>query len=348
MEIYEFCNGCNERLAAYLRVASLAVAAYDCMWTIPVEIQIYADQKSIVRMGRGCVLFILIRYTSMITLIAGNIGYFKDDFTLAQCERYLYLTPVLKCIQMAIAHIILFVRTWAISRRSTPIFWTLACLFVVCIVLEFWSSVVNRVPVENDGSCTSGNDQRYKVAWIYYMTSTVFDLACLVIATTYLWLQSIGSSALHGLSRSLMKEGMLFFAALLAINMVNMAVYLKAQLEGESAAASLGYTITWIMAQRILIQLHKLRGRPNTQSRSCSVSDDGLGEQTHRTHALRFEMHTRKTSATTAGVQDAQFNDGRIAVHVEERIEKHVEADLGEQWEASSGGLRTSTAEDRW
>ncbi|KAL6302508.1 hypothetical protein BKA93DRAFT_397806 [Sparassis latifolia] len=242
----------ESRTPAYLRVASLAIAMYDWLWTLPVEYRIYREQSSIFNLSRPCIFFILIRYVSIVTMVANNVGFFRHDIPPSVCSHYLYFAPIMKCI--------LFLRTWAISRRSQWVFWTLAILFSVSVPVEYFVSVYKRVPVQSDcGNCTSANQDGYRVAWVFYMICMVYDTTCTAIVTSYLWFESLNTNNGQRLARLLLREGLIYFVFLTVVNILNLIVYHTAKTNAQSAAASLGYAITWIMAQRILIQLHEMR-----------------------------------------------------------------------------------------
>ncbi|KAH9945656.1 hypothetical protein B0H21DRAFT_423760 [Amylocystis lapponica] len=329
MSFVQCSEYCRDSVTAYLRVAALAIAAYDWAWTLPVELEMYSEQESIFHLGRACVLFILIRYTSIATLIAGNVGYFKSNWSLTACEHYLHLPSVLKTIQMAVAQVILFIRTWAISRRSMWVFWGLLTFMIISVTVELWSSIYKRVPSQDQYmNCTSGNEPGSKVSWIFYLMSTLFDLLCLFTAIYYLYIQS-SAKGMHSISRKLLKEGMLYFIVLQTINVANLIIYLKGSLEAESAAASLGYTLTWIMAQRILIQLHHLRG---TTSRSRSQSG-GLGEPSRTHHGIKYPARslTQRMTSTNGTQGDVELSGVHVSVHVEEHHER-----IESQWDAAS------------
>ncbi|KAH9925700.1 hypothetical protein B0H21DRAFT_141474 [Amylocystis lapponica] len=339
-ETGQWCADCDN-LSAYLRIASLAVAGYDWLCTIPVEFEIYGEQVSFFHMGRACVLFALIRYFSIVTLLSNNIGFFATNMPAAACARFIFFAPVMKCAQMAVAHIILFVRTWAISGRVKWVFWILLLLLVSCVTLELWSSIYKRIPTQSpSGNCASGNAPGYKVSFVFYVAAMVFDTACLVIATMYLWMQSFTRGGMHGLARVLFNEGLLYFVVLHAANMLNLIVWLRAwTVQEQSAASSLGYSLTWIMAQRILIQLHQLRG-------ATSGSLSGLGEVSnrHTLQQLTFQTgsHTlrRKASAEASGIE---LSGVHLSAHVSEPREPagglnpDVEQDKKDSQE--SGGL---------
>ncbi|EMD41124.1 hypothetical protein CERSUDRAFT_111696 [Gelatoporia subvermispora B] len=285
----------EERVPACFRVASLSVAAYDWLWTLPTEWEIYREQESVFRLGRGCILFILIRYSSVCALTASNIGFFAHGFSPLACAKYRYFPPSMKIFQSTIAQLILLVRTWAISRHSTWVLVTLSSLFVVAIALESWANMYMLVAVQNAWkNCTSGNHHGQEYAWIHYLMCMVFDGACLGIASGYLWVQSMDTTGVRGLARLLLREGVVYWIVLTTVNVANLLTYHTADLSAQASAASIGYTLVWIMAQRILIQLHNLRTSGSVHT-DCASIREFMGTRPHPTPApmgsMLFKSH---------------------------------------------------------
>ncbi|KAF8510609.1 hypothetical protein JB92DRAFT_2938804 [Gautieria morchelliformis] len=83
-------------LEAYLRVAAMAIALYDVLWTIPAEISLYREQTLLRRMTHACILFIILRYTSIIVIVVSNVGFFGEIFTASACHKYYLVAPAFK------------------------------------------------------------------------------------------------------------------------------------------------------------------------------------------------------------------------------------------------------------
>ncbi|KAH9027459.1 hypothetical protein EDB83DRAFT_1910910 [Lactarius deliciosus] len=66
-----------------LRVASLTIAAYDYLLTLPAEYRLY---KSSNRRSTGLILFVLLRYSSIMVLVISNVGFFHHNFTPKTCN----------------------------------------------------------------------------------------------------------------------------------------------------------------------------------------------------------------------------------------------------------------------
>ncbi|KAG8216437.1 hypothetical protein J3R82DRAFT_6543 [Butyriboletus roseoflavus] len=122
--------------------------------TLPAELRFYKSQSTIFRPSLGCVLFILIRYVSIIVMVVSNYGNLATSFTVESCNHYYLVAPVFKVLQTMVSQIILGVRTFNIARRQRAVGIILATAFVVTTVFEWFTNMYNRVPVLANVSCT--------------------------------------------------------------------------------------------------------------------------------------------------------------------------------------------------
>ncbi|KAI9568113.1 hypothetical protein HD554DRAFT_2022816, partial [Boletus coccyginus] len=123
--------GVGTETERYLRIASLSIAAYDYLVTLPAEARFYRSQSNILRPSLGCILFILIRYVSIIVMVVSNYGVLATSFTVEVCNRYYLVAPVFKVLQTMVSQVILGVRTFNIARRQRGVGIALAIAFIV-------------------------------------------------------------------------------------------------------------------------------------------------------------------------------------------------------------------------
>ncbi|OJA13672.1 hypothetical protein AZE42_08979 [Rhizopogon vesiculosus] len=272
----------SETSEKYLRIASVSIALYDYILTLPAEWRFYRSQSSIFHLNLACILFIAMRYVSVAVLLLSNYGFFATGFTDETCKHYHILAPVFKVIQIMISQAILGVRTFNIAKRGKRVGISLLLLYAVSTVLEWFTNVVDRYPVTTDGNCISGSASKTIAAWFYYLAAMMYDLAMLAISTTYLLRYSPLSSRLEQLIRVLIYDGIGFFLALTGKYALLFFVghlpkstlsqgrtYLissfitrpvpRLSLQEGIIRASLGYAVTWIMSQRILIHLREMK-----------------------------------------------------------------------------------------
>ncbi|KAH9177313.1 hypothetical protein EDB89DRAFT_1535655 [Lactarius sanguifluus] len=132
-----------------LRVVSLTIAAYDYLITLPAEYRLY---KSSNRRSLGFILFVLIRYTSIIVLVVSNVGFFYHGFTPKACEHYRLAAPALKVVQIMVSQAILGVRTHGISQRNPWVGRTLLSTYILGAAFQWFSSLYDRIALMTDVS----------------------------------------------------------------------------------------------------------------------------------------------------------------------------------------------------
>ncbi|OAX34227.1 hypothetical protein K503DRAFT_461662 [Rhizopogon vinicolor AM-OR11-026] len=248
----------SEQSEKYLRVVSISIALYDFIITLPAEWRFYRSQPSIFHLSLACILFALIRYFSILVMVVSNYGFFSTNFTEETCQHYYLVAPTFKVVQMMISQVILGVRTFNIARRDRRVGIALAALFFVSISLEWFTNMFDRIPVVVDGNCSPGNTGKALSASFYYATAMLYDLIMLAISTVYLLRYNPLSDRLGRLVRVLIYEGIGYFIMLTSANVFNLILYRTTNVQNQAAGASLGYAVTWIMSQRILIHRREL------------------------------------------------------------------------------------------
>ncbi|KAF8122685.1 hypothetical protein EV363DRAFT_1359471 [Boletus edulis] len=229
----------------YLRIASISIAAYDYLITLPAEVRFYRSQPTLLRPSLGCVLFVLIRYVSIIVMVVSNYGVLATSFTMDSCNNYYLVAPFFKGekVLLALTWVAQFLckRTFNIARRDRNVGVALAIAFAITTALDWFTNMYRRVR-----DCTPGNDGRHPTAWIYYVISILWDTGTLSVSTIYLVRYNAINGRLSRLIRTMIYDGLGYFLVLTGANVFNLIL------------ASLGYAVTWIMSQRILLHLREL------------------------------------------------------------------------------------------
>ncbi|KAH9980047.1 hypothetical protein BGW80DRAFT_475874 [Lactifluus volemus] len=243
-------------VATNLHVVSLSVAAYDYLLTLPYEFQLYrsSDRKRL-----GLILFILIRYSSMLVLIFSNVGFFDTHFSRKSCGQYYLLAPIFKIIQVMVSQAILGFRTYYIARRNVWVRWFILSLYFTIVGFQSFACLANRTTVTIDGNCivASPHPESPFSTWSFHLAATLFDLLTLSISTVYLLnLKTSETSHTSRLVKRFLYYGLGNFLALTAANVVNMIMFRNPDRSIQSSGASLNYAVTWILSQRLLIYLH--------------------------------------------------------------------------------------------
>ncbi|KAH9028949.1 hypothetical protein EDB84DRAFT_257726 [Lactarius hengduanensis] len=245
-----------------LRIASLTMAAYDYLITLPAEYRLY---KSSNRRSLGFMLFVLIRYTSIIVLVVSNVGFFYHGFTPKACEHYHLAAPALKVVQMMVSQAILAIRTYGISQGNLWVARTLLSTYILGAAFQWFSSLNARIPVMTDGNCTvaSAHPQSPISTWSFYLVAMLYDCLTLSISAVYLMKVKSVAPGTSRLFKILLYDGLGYFVVLTFTNLANILMFRGTDHLLQSTGASFEYSVTWIMSQRILIHL---RGQIRRQS----------------------------------------------------------------------------------
>ncbi|KAH8990703.1 hypothetical protein EDB86DRAFT_2938922 [Lactarius hatsudake] len=140
-------------VASKIRIAALAVAGYDYFLTLPAEWRFYrAFYRSNFRLNTSLLLFVLIRYTSILTGALGSWAYFSHSFTPESCRKFFLLPALLRVPQCMVSQAILGLRAYTISRKNRTVGIVLFCGFIFASAVEWLSNVYHRIPVLSNGS----------------------------------------------------------------------------------------------------------------------------------------------------------------------------------------------------
>ncbi|KAJ7337693.1 hypothetical protein DFH08DRAFT_1015042 [Mycena albidolilacea] len=282
-------------IAGHLRVAAYAIALFDYLQSLPAEYRLYAKQKGPFNLSIACILFILVRYLGVTALIMGAFGFFYHGFTKEQCDHFYWLTPIFKLFLYLASQAILAVRTYAVSRKSLTVLRILVVLFVLCSLGEFISTFWKRIrelQYQWKVTCTSGNLPGVKVASLYYVGCLVFDAVSMSTTAIYLWKFSNSSRAsLSRLARMMIEDGIMYFIALTAMNIVNLIFFQSRDTTLQSAASSLGFAVTMIFSSRFILNLSERAraGLSGDNSHSSRTPASGGRRQPNHTIGTRSE-----------------------------------------------------------
>lgn len=253
--VFELSSSPMISAESFLRITSISVAAYDYLITLPTEWKLYSSSIASRRLSVNTVLFILIRYISFTALVASNVGYFYEGFSKGVCKYYYLLAPICKLLQIMVSQTILGVRTYAISRRSKSVGYFLIVFSFVSVGLQWFTDLWSRVPIQNRGNCISGNKPGYLTNWSFYVVAMVFDIVTLGMSTILLLKSASDVKRMSELIRMMLYDGLGYFVVLTCANILNLILYRASNVYVQSAGASFGYMVVWIMSQRLIIHV---------------------------------------------------------------------------------------------
>ncbi|KAG2046837.1 hypothetical protein BDR06DRAFT_1014387 [Suillus hirtellus] len=319
----------NQETEKYLRIASISIALYDYIITLPAEWRFYRSQSSFSHLRLACILFVLIRITVM---TISNYGVFSTGFTQETCKNYYMIAPCFKVIQTMISQVILGVRTFNIARRDRQIGIALVVLYFISIALEWFTNMFNRTPVvvnihANTAVLRERNSGKMLTAWFFYTAAMLYDLAVLTISTVYLLRYNPLNSRLEQLVRVLIYDGIGYFVVLTGSNILNIILYHTSDIQTQSAGASIGFAVIWIMSQRILIHL---RGVHRSTISLLSLTDS-QSHSFHRSSAPTelSETETRRSENIAAMRSPQNARDAASAIRSPLTAKSHTDPESG-------------------
>ncbi|KAJ7450290.1 hypothetical protein B0H11DRAFT_2246858 [Mycena galericulata] len=272
-------------ISAYLRVSAYAIAFFDYLQTLPAEYRLYARQKGILKLSTPCILFILVRYLGLAAMIIGNTGFFYHGFTEESCRRYYWLAPIFKLLLYMVSQAILGLRTYALSRKSPHVLKVLVVLYVLATTAESISSFWKRIrECPSLGICTSGNAPGVHLASLYYIGGLIFDVVSMLISSAYLWkFSGEKRSSRSQLAKMMLHDGIMYFLALSAMNVVNIIFYNNPNTAVQ--AGPLGFAVTMIFSGRFILNLseHVRDGISGELSSSRTPASPGVHHPGFRT-----------------------------------------------------------------
>jgi len=303
-----------------LRIASIAVAVYDYIITLPSEYRLY---KTSSRRSLGFILFVLIRYLSIVLFTISAAGFFNHHFTPEICSHYGYLAPVFKVLQVMISQSILGIRAYNIAQRNVWVGRSLVAMYLAVLVVEWFTELYQRIPMMTKGNCVIGtpHPDRAISAWSFYLVSMSYDFLALSISTYYLLkAHATSASAASKLMKILLYDGLIYFVALTAINMVNIFLYRQVDHTIQSSGVNLAYATTWIMSQRILLHVREARAHQTTVIASPPPSMNTLSLSGVRSEGSL--KHEAMRGSLTAELPDSHnpANTFDLEVHIDRSI----------------------------
>jgi len=259
---------------------------------------------------------------SIVVIVASNTGFFYHHFTPKICSHYFYLAPVFKAFQVMVSQAILAIRAYNIAHRNVWLGRALILAYIVVVVIQWVTTVHSRAPSQTNGNCTVKNPHPHDAisAWCFYFVAMLFDFTALSISTYYLLIARVRTtSAASKLVKMLLYDGLGYFVVLTAVNILNTILYRQRNPAVQTSGASLGYAITAIMSQRILIHTREARAQ---QGPVIASPPPTVNTFTSAYRAGELSMHeTRSNGKLTGDLLPADPHNTRSEYDIEVRVD---------------------------
>ncbi|CAE6485075.1 unnamed protein product [Rhizoctonia solani] len=251
----------GDPLTSNLRVATFSIAAFDFIQTIPGEIKLYRRQIAQGRMSIVCFLFIVVRYVSVVSLVLNGVGFYSSSFDAESCRKFRLAAPVTKMVAGLASQGLIFMRTWAISRKSRFVLIVLSILCITTLPMMIIGNVYKRDPYLKNGSCIAKQAPgAFNSAPMYYGAMTGFDVIACGIATYYL-IDRNSSSAMSKFTKKVMQHGMIYAFGTTLGNIIVLLGTSHVKYV-EKLGAFLSVAVTMIMAQRLVLATQSIKVPP--------------------------------------------------------------------------------------
>ncbi|KAF8271047.1 hypothetical protein EI94DRAFT_631705 [Lactarius quietus] len=195
-------------------------------------------------------------------MVLTGVG-FWSTFTLESCHSF-YLVPISsRVIQYMVSQAILGLRTYGISGKNRTVCIVLLSSYVFAAAVQWVASIYRRVPVLVDGACAAGttNPALFLSPWLFYLVAILYDLLASTISMAYLFKSYSSSLFTSRLVRIMISDGLIYFVALMVVNIVFAVLYRTTNFIVQTAATPFAGALTWILSQRILIHLQNAASR---------------------------------------------------------------------------------------
>ncbi|KIY51813.1 hypothetical protein FISHEDRAFT_56478 [Fistulina hepatica ATCC 64428] len=250
----------------YLRIAALSFWVYDWLLTLPAEIRLSEDKKqfSARRISVACLLLFLVRYLGLAALITNFVGFFGQFWHDAGCRRYYRVMPIMQTFASWASHAVFVVRTVAICDHDIMGTVSISVLAVLTCTLEMFAQLhsFHKYEAGSSGNCLIEYSDKSNISWLYYLSSTVFDVA--IIGMTYhgLSIDHRSSSSRAGFTDVLWKSSLVYFCATAILNILNLAFYAHFNNSNATVLGAFGIAVTSMMSSRVILNLHEYSHQP--------------------------------------------------------------------------------------
>ena len=270
-----------------------------------------------------CFLFIVVRYVSIVSLVLNGIGFYSNTFDIESCRKFRLAPPVTKMIAGFASQGLIFLRTWAISRKSRTVLIFLSIMCVITVPMMVIGNVYKRDPFIKKGTqkCIAKqlDETAFNSAPMYYGAMAGFDIIACAVATYYLIDRNSGST-MSKFTKKVLQHGMMYAFGTTLVNIVVLLGTSHVRYV-EKLGAFFSVAVTMIMAQHLVLATQSARdeSRSFVSSRplNSSTNVSGSGPTTKRTGTFAtdtFELGVRVHTETIHVVEPQRLQSATGSV----------------------------------
>ncbi|KAJ7737034.1 hypothetical protein B0H14DRAFT_3611869 [Mycena olivaceomarginata] len=268
-----------------MRVSAASIYFFDYITTLPSEYRVYKRQKKWWNPSAACILFVLCRYVTLVSIVMATAFFFGTNWTEKTCVPA--VGGAFRALSASIVSIIFIWRTWAIWCKNRPVLYFLMIAFIPTTVFT-WGFVFNQVPEVGSGGSCSGLAGKgvFGAKWPFAL---VFDTLCVGLSTYELAINIRNSSRCERLlpndyfgqiSSILLVDGLGYFFTSIALQVLNLIFLLSSDPAKQNTMITFTNAMTGLLSQRIITSLsQRVVTDPSTNEKSLLRSRWARGLQ---------------------------------------------------------------------
>ncbi|KAF8498013.1 hypothetical protein JB92DRAFT_2985625 [Gautieria morchelliformis] len=252
----------DARVSEYAILSSTALLYYDYVLTFSEEVDLVWRR----RLNWGKVLFLLMRYFPLFAQTFNTAVYLNNtaDHNVRFCRGASRFQFSSSSFILWLVELVLAVRVWILYGRSHAVLLGLGAVYAVCIATTTFilGKVFNRPIFQRPGPFLAGC---YGPLPSYFFAIdippliTTLLLLTLTVYRTIQTMRCIGSLKLPPLMSLLLRDGILYFAAVGAVLTVNLLLFRAARVTLTSVATGFFIVIPSLSGTRLFLNVrHKL------------------------------------------------------------------------------------------
>jgi len=291
------------KTVTYIDAGSLALLVYDYFMTLESEVNlIWPSKWSFIK-----VLYVLTRYLPFVDVSVLPVYDTSKTISLKTCKQLYTVGSFGVVIGVAIAELILVIRTWALWGREKRIGIFLFVLYVSLVIPAFVFMIifVNSLTfaVTKDIGCTPTGGSPLIVG--DFLIIVLIETVVLGLTLGRGWYNYRGR---RGLLAVLYRDGIAFYFALLTLSIVNITVVIAAPIDLSNLLTTIQRVLHSCLSARVILNLREVE--KGELERSLTLNSFALRRmmKTEDT-TLQFNHELSGPSRTTTLVEHHETTD---------------------------------------
>ncbi|KAJ6530230.1 hypothetical protein B0H19DRAFT_1192545 [Mycena capillaripes] len=310
-----------------MRASAASIYFFDYVITLPSEYRIYMRQKKIWNPSAACILFVLSRYITLISIAMATAFFFGTNWTEKTCVPA--VGGALRALSASIVSIIFMWRTWAIWHKSRPILYFLMVVFIPTTVFT-WGFVFNQVPEVKAGSCGGlAGSGVFGAKWPFALANMVFDALCVGLSTYRLAINLRDGSS--QVSSILLVDGLGYFFISVALQVLNLVFLLSPDPAKQSTMITFTNAVTGLLSQRIITSLSQRVVNASSTNETSRTRDKSLS----RTRWIQGIQRPGLSATTKNGIELGHVMSVSVSVTQDRVTDGDADISYGEDVESN-------------